>query len=35
MSSLVGKQAPHFNTRVIVDGFPVETYTLDQFQNKK
>lgn len=35
MSTLVGKQAPHFNTRAIVDQFPVKTYTLDQFQNKK
>ena len=35
MSTLVGKQAPHFNTRAIVDGIPVESYTLDQFHNKK
>ena len=35
MSTLVGKPAPNFNTRTIVDGFPVESYTLEQFRDKK
>jgi len=35
MSTLVGKPAPRFSTRTIVDGFPVESYSLDQFLDKK
>jgi len=35
MSTLVGKSAPQFTTRSIVDGLPVENFTLEQFLEKK
>ena len=35
MSILVGKPAPHFNTRAIVEGLPVENFTLGQFHDRK
>jgi len=35
MSTLVGKQAPSFNTRAVINGMVVENFTLDQFLGKK
>ena len=34
-TTLVGKKAPHFVTRAVVDGLPTESYSLDQFLGKK
>lgn len=35
MSILVGKPAPNFNTRAVVNGLVVENFTLEQFIGKK
>jgi peroxiredoxin (alkyl hydroperoxide reductase subunit C) len=35
MSVLVGKTAPQFNTRAVVNGQVVENFTLSQFRDKK
>ena len=35
MSTLVGKQAPSFTTTAVVDGLPVEGYSLEQFRDSK